>query len=296
MRILITGVNGFIGQHLANQLLKRGHSVTGLGRSKICKVRNITTYCSGSVLDKKTLEKLQDVDTIVHLAALTSHKDIVDNESKTSETDLLGTKNVLETLLKSKANKFLYASTGKVYGKVNYLPIDEKHPTKPQNILGKSKLEVEKLIKTYDNKNKELIIFRVFNVYGPMQNENFLIPTIFKQLSNGKKGLTLGDIEAKRDYIYIDDLIEAFVKVLENRESPGVAIYNICTGIATSASEIVGIISKLKNADIEIKVNPDLIRKDESEEEFGTFEKAKEELGWKPKISLEEGLKKLCKL
>ncbi len=297
MKILITGINGFIGTHLARELLKRGHSVTGLGRSKKCKIHNITTYCSGSVLDKGLLEKaIKDTEAVVHLAALTSHKDIVGNKFKTMEIGLLGTRNLLSSFSKSRsAKKFIYPSTGKVYGKINYLPIDENHPTTPQNILGKSKLEVENLIKRYDNKNKELIIFRIFNVYGPGQNENFLIPTILKQLSNGEKEIILGDIEAKRDYVYIDDLVNAFMLALEHKINQGVSIYNVCTQISKSAFEIVQLINKLRGTDIKIKINPALIRKDESPDEYGSFELIKKDLGWQPQVSLEEGLRKLCK-
>lgn len=295
MRVLITGVNGFIGQHLAHKLLEKGHSVSGIGRSKNCKVKRIKTYYQGSVLDLELLKtSLKDMDIVVHLVAITSHKEIVDKKSKALATNLLGTTNVLEAFTKSKARKFLYASTGKVYGKVLFLPITENHPTNPLNILGKSKLEVEKLINSYNN-NKELIIFRIFNVYGKGQNENFLIPTILKQLSDRKGEIILGDIEAKRDYVYIDDLVNAFVLAIEHEGPPGASIYNICTGIGTSASEIVQLISKIKSVNINIKVNPDLFRKDEMNEEYGSFELANKVFGWKPKINIEQGLKRLIK-
>ncbi len=295
MKILITGVNGFIGQHLAKKLLEKGHFVTGIGRSKKCKVHNIKAYYEGSVLDEKLLESaIKNADATVHLAAITSHKNIVDKKSKTLATNLLGTKNVLDVFLKSKtAKKFLYASTGKVYGKIVYLPITENHPTNPLNILGESKLETEKLIRSCNKDKKEFIIFRIFNVYGPEQNENFLIPTILKQLSNGKKEIVLGDIETKRDYIYIDDLINAFVLAIEGKGSPGISIYNICTGEGSSALKIVNLISKIKGIKVKIKVNSNLIRKDESQEEYGSFELAKRQLGWEPKINIEEGLKRL---
>ncbi len=296
MKILITGVNGFIGQRLASKLLNKGHTVVGIGREEESKIPNIAAYYTGSVLDKKIVERaIVNADAVVHLAAITSHEEIVNKKEETERINFLGTKNVLDVFSKSKARKFLYASTGKVYGKITYLPIDEKHPINPRNILGKSKLEVEKLIKIYDSKEKEFIIFRIFNVYGQGQNENFLIPTILKQLSNGEKEIVLGDIEAKRDYVYIDDLVNAFVLGLEQKVSAGVSIYNICTGVSTSASEIVDLIGQIKGLKIKIKVNSSLIRKDESKEEYGTFDKAKKELGWQPEINLEEGLGKLCK-
>lgn len=296
MKILITGVDGFIGRHLSNELLQRGHFVAGLGRNKKTEIK-LSTYYTGDILDKNLLEKTaKDIDVIVHLAALTSHKDITGNKSKALETNFFGTKNILEIFSKSKTvKKFFYPSTGKVYGKISQLPITENHPTNPLNVLGKSKLKVENLIESYNNNKKSLVIFRIFNIYGPGQNKNFLIPTIMKQLSKNVKEIILGDIEAKRDYIYIDDVIDAFILAIEKKIPLGLSIYNICTGIGSSASQIIDLMSKIKNAKIEIKVNPDLIRADEMKEEYGSFEKVQRELGWEPKISLEEGLKKLCK-
>jgi len=295
MKILITGVNGFIGQYLAKELLKRRHVVIGLGRNKKCAINNIKIYYSGSVLDTRLVEKAtKDVEAVIHLAAKTAHKEIVDNRFETLETNFLGTKNVLDAFLKSKTTKkFLYASTGKVYGKIIHLPIAEDHPTNPLNVLGKSKLITERLIDFYNNNQKEFIIFRIFNIYGFSQNNNFLIPTILAQLNNRKTEIVLGDIDAKRDYIYIDDLVRAFILAIERKGSLGVSIYNICTGRGSSASEIVEIISTIKGEDITVKSNPALLRADEMKDEYGSFEKAKKLLGWEPKISIQEGMQKL---
>lgn len=296
MKILITGVNGFIGQHLARSLINKNYTVIGLGRSKTSLIPEIKYY-SGSVLDKKVISQaIKDVDAIVHLAALTAHQDIVDHKFITLETNFLGTKNLLDAFIAIKsAQKFLYASTGKVYGRIKNLPIKESHATQPLNILGKSKLITERLIDFYSNAEKELVIFRIFNVYGPGQKENFLIPTILSQLTEVKKEIVLGDVEAKRDYIYIDDVVDAFVRTLERKTSPGLSIYNICTGIGTSATKIVKIICKINKKAIDLKSNATLLRQDEMLEEYGSYALAKKELGWVPKITLAEGLRKLLK-
>ncbi len=208
MRILITGINGFIGQHLGAKLVQRGHVVVGLARNKKCKVANIKAYYSGSVLDKKLVEEAaKDAQVIIHLAALTSHKTMVDNKFETLEINLQGTKNVLDAFSKSKnTQKFFYASSGKVYGRIMHLPISEDHPTNPQNVLGKSKLITEKLIDFYNDNQKEFVIFRIFNVYGPGQNKNFLIPTILAQFHEGKKEIVLGDMSRLRYIGYTFEL------------------------------------------------------------------------------------------
>ncbi|MBI4091599.1 MAG: GDP-mannose 4,6-dehydratase [Candidatus Levybacteria bacterium] len=298
MKVLITGIKGFIGQHLSRKLIERGHKVKGLENK------------NGGVLNKILVERaIRDADVVVHLAALTSHKELVDNRLEALEISFLGTKNALDAFVKSKtAKKFLFASTGKVYGKIVRLPIDEDHPTSPLNILGKSKLIAEKLIDFYASTldstsspqalsidQKEFVIFRAFQVYGLEQKRNFLIPTIISQINSGKKEIILGDIKAKRDYVYIDDLIDAFIKVVERKTTKGLSIYNICTGVGSSAGDIVRLIGKIKAKKIKIKVDTDLLREDEMHEEYGSYKKAKKELGWEPKIVLEEGLEMLFK-
>ena len=279
-------MNGFIGQHLFRKLIERGHKVKGLENK------------NGGVLNEKLVEKaVRNAEIVVHLAALTSHKDIADNRFETLETNFLGTKNVLDAFSKSKkTKKFLFASTEKVYGKIVRLPISEDHPTNPLNVLGKSKLITEKLIDFYTSTSlgasqKEFIIFRMFNVYGYGQSKNFLIPTILSQL--GKKEIVLGDIAAKRDYVYIDNVVDVFVKAIESKGMKGLSIYNICTGIGLSARQIVESIGKIKGARIKVKVNKSLLRHDEMDEEYGSYEKAKKELGWEPRISLRYGLGRL---
>ena len=295
MNILITGINGFIGTHLAEELLRRGHIVSGLGKNKKSALPAIKKYYSGSVLDKNIVEKaMKGMEVVIHLAALTAHKEIIDNKFQALETNFLGTKNILDAFSASKtAKRFFYSSTGKVYGKIEHLPITEEHPAHPLNILGKSKLITEKLIDFYSTDTKEFIIFRIFNIYGPAQKENFLVPTILKQLDEGKKEITLGDMEAKRDYVYIDDLINAFVLAIEAKGSVGISTYNICTGQAVSAANIVDIISTIKKQKIIVKKNPALLRSDEMKDEYGSYKTIKKKIGWKPTYSIETGLKKL---
>jgi len=297
MRILITGINGFIGQHLARALISKGHFIIGLDRQKKSLNEKINKYFSRDVLDKKIVEKATgEADIVVHLATLTSHKEIVDNKFETLEVNFLGTKNVLDAFSKSKfAKKFIYSSTGKVYGNIKFLPITEEHPMLPINVLGKSKLIAERLIDFYANDEKSLIIFRIFNVFGPGQKDNFLVPTILKQIKESTE-ITLGDIKAKRDYIYIKDLINAFVLAIEKDIGSGLSIFNICSGKAISAEEIVSEISKINNAPIEVGINQALFRKDEEDVEYGSYEKAERAFGWHPKHSFKKGLEETIKL
>lgn len=297
MKILITGINGFIGQYLGRALISKKHSVIGLGRQKKPIIKDLYRYFYGNILDKKIIEKaIKGAHVIIHLAALTSHEDIVNNKLETLKINLEGTKNILDVFLKSKTiKKFIYCSSGKVYGDIKFLPITEEHPTLPLNTLGKSKLITEKLIDFYANNKKSFIIFRIFNVFGPGQKDNFLIPTILNQIKKSNN-ITLGDIKAKRDYIYINDLINAFILAIEKNINPELSIFNICSGNDTNAKEIVSKISKIKHSPIKININPILLRKDEKNIEYGSYKKAKQILGWCPKYSIERGLKEIIKL
>ena len=291
MNILITGVNGFIGRSLAMNLQQQGYKVTGLGRDNDCSIKGIT-YIKGDVLDRAIIQKAMDgIDVVIHLAGLTAHKDIVDNKYQSLETNFIGTKNVLDAFITSpSAKKFIWSSTGKVYGKIQSLPITEEHPTNPLNVLGQSKLITEQLIRFYANQSKSFVIFRIFNVYGPGQKNNFLIPTILNQIEN--EAVTLGDIKAKRDYTYIEDVIKAFGLAIEKEVVAGLSIFNICSNLGISAGEIVQAIGQSLNRQINISVNNQLFRTDEMDLEYGSYQKIKLALNWEPRHSLLEGLKK----
>ena len=159
MRILVTGINGFIGQHLAKTLVLKGYNVVGLGRKETCSVKSAHNYFCGNILDKRLVKKAMDgVDTVVHLAAVTTHKDMIENKFETFEINFQGTKNILDILPKSSVKKLIYSSTGKVYGTIKSLPITEEHPTLPLSILGKSKLITEKLIDFYSLRHPTFLL------------------------------------------------------------------------------------------------------------------------------------------
>jgi UDP-glucose 4-epimerase len=295
MNVLLTGINGFIGRNLAYHLLRQGYGVVGIGTSKNCVVNDISAYYSGTILDNDLISKvIKNVDVIIHLAALTSHTDIVNNKFRTLEINLKGTQNILDAFnCSERAHKIIYSSTGKVYGEIKQVPITEKSPTKPLNILGKSKLITEQLIDFYSDSDKDFTIFRIFQIYGPNQQNNFLIPTILSQVDNickKKVKIVLGDIKAKRDYVYVDDVINAFIKAIEVKNKSNLNIFNICTGQPSSAEEIVEIIAVKLGIHVDIEINKKLFRSDEMDVEYGSYKKAQNFLEWSPKFTLEQGL------
>lgn len=295
MDILITGINGFIGRNIAIKLIKAGHRIIGVGNKAYSELNKICEYHPVSVLDQIEINKLvNDVDLVIHLAAITAHKEIVDNKFETLEINLNGTKNILNAFNDSKkAKKFIYASTGKVYGKINNLPLTEESLTSPLNILGKSKLIAEKLIDFYSNNNKTYVVFRIFQAYGPGQIKSFLIPTIISQLdfkTSNTQTVSLGDIRAQRDYVFIDDISSAFKAVINSDLPKGMNIFNLSSSLPKSANDIILLIERLFGLRIKVNVDKNLLRNDEESVEYGSYEKANKELGWEPSTSIEDGL------
>ena len=290
-KILITGVGGFIGKELASALAGEGYKVYGTSKSQI-KLNNIIVHNANILDGKKIIQVCKNMDYVIHCAAVTEYRNISDFPIESLKTNVIGTYNVLKAFAKSNAKSFIFPSSGKVYGKPNYLPYNEEHSKNPNTSLGKMKEICEELITYFsDFSDKSFFILRLFNVYGQHQKKYFLIPTILSQIN--EKKILLGDIKSKRDFIYIKDVIDCFSKIIKNNKK-GIQIYNVGSGISHSAYEIVSIISRLKNKKFEIELYKPKLRKNEAFEERSNIRKLKN-IGWKPKYSLEDGLNEMIK-
>ena len=286
-RILITGISGFIGRRLAAALIKQGHQVFGLARTDATMEDVIIQ--KADVLDALAVEEAcKDKEVVIHLSAVTAHQHIINNPYQALHVNLIGTYNVLSAVAKSEVQYFIYPSSGKVYGKPNYLPYDENHPVNPQTMLGKMKHFAESLIDFFaSGSNKTFTILRIFNVYGAGQKSEFLIPTILRQIDGSV--IWLGNIDDKRDYLYLDDLIDAFNLIIDSSLS-GLSIMNVGSGISHSAREIVELLGCLVGKELIIKADASKFRKDEICEERANIERIRA-LGWSPKHDLELGLR-----
>jgi len=287
-KIVVTGGTGFIGRNLCARLVEEGWDVTTLIIEDHV-LPNVKTIKS-NILDANSLSSfIEEADVVVHLAAITEHDAIVNRPFETLELNYAGTRNVLNAFVKGKAKHFIYPSSGKVYGKPVYLPYDEEHPTKPSTILGKSKLIAEKLIDFYSYfSTKSFTIMRIFNVYGPGQGGTFLIPTIMRQLAQPK--IVLGDLRPMRDYIYVKDLIEAFMTVIKSPEKSANA-YNVGSGQSYSAQQIISTIEGITGIRHEIVTDHSRYRKDEFDDERADTGKLAR-LGWLAHTDLKTGLRK----
>lgn len=291
-KIFISGVNGFIGNNLARYFIHGGFDVVGIGRKEKSTVDGVK-YLQSDILDADKYSHLvSGSDLVVHLAATTFHDEIVKNPTEAFWTSWFGTWNILKAFSAGTGRHFLYASTGKVYGDAGPLPFREEITCRPLNILGFTKYTCEHLVDFFSrlNQQKSFSVARIFNVYGKGQRDSFLIPAIIKQIKDGNKIIGLGDIKAKRDYVYIDDVVSAVSSIMF-AGGTGLKIFNVGSGNSYSAEDIVKLISRITGDNLGISGDFSKKRIDELDEEYCSYDKLAG-LGWKPH-TLEDGLREM---
>jgi len=276
-KILLTGSSGFVGRHLHSELVKEGGKVLTFD------------------LPSKDIRKwgdLKDVsaDLVYHLAAVTYIPYSFKNPRITYETNVLGTLNVLELCRLQDIKKIVYTSSY-VYGQPKYLPVDEKHPVKPTNPYTYSKLMGERLCEAYaEFYGIECVILRPFNIYGEGQGERFLIPSIFKQIFE-KGAIRLENPNPRRDFLYVKDLVEAYLKAGKYNKSK-FEVFNIGYGKSYSVRELVDMIMKICGRKVKVTYEG-RSRKGEIADVVADTAKARKRLKWKPKTKIEDGLKRV---
>lgn len=219
-RILITGGNGFIGQHLSRLLVQNDYAVTTMDMWGGYKEKGINKI-TGNVLDKHTLNKAtKNTDMVVHMAAMMGVKNTERNRIDTLDVNILGTKNLLESCVKNKVKKVLLTSSSEVYGNQNYFPVSEENPLNPKSVYAVTKLAGEEYVKAYcQDYNMDYNIVRYHNAYGEEQNQNFVIPRFIKKVLNNEPPLIYGTGEQIRCFCYIQDIIQGTYEVLSSEDA-----------------------------------------------------------------------------
>ena len=285
MNTLVTGSEGFIGKQLVSSLKEKEASVEEID---IKKGIDLTNW--GQLYD--FIKTMPHIDVLFHLAAIVFIPYSFKNPRTTYTTNMMGTLNMLEIARTLDIKKFVFASTY-VYGWPQYLPIDENHPIQAISPYNQSKILGEELCKGYHNDyGLQCIILRPFNIYGTGQNKDFLIPSIIAQLPSKK--ITLENPKPMRDYVYIDDIVSAYIKAA-TYDVKGVEIFNIGAGVSYSVKEIADkIISLSQNKEVTVSYTYKT-RENEIMNIVADIQKAKEKMKWQPTIDIDSGLSKLLK-
>jgi len=276
----VTGSSGFIGKHLVHALKSSGINVLEISRST-------------SSIDVTDWEKVQNIpaqDMVFHLAGITNIQEAFAQPRNVYFTNYVGTLNMLEWCRIHDIEKMVYVSTF-VYGVPQYLPVDEAHPIAPNNPYSQSKLMGEELCEAYcRDHGLNITILRLFNIYGPRQTGNFLVPQILRQLSGGK--VVLGDPSPKRDFLYISDVINALITV-STSDTDGCNVYNVGSGKSDSAGDIANMLVDVnfeqtgKSASIEYTYDK---RKSEIADTIANIDKVKKDMEWIPQVDIKTGL------
>ncbi|EOZ2160012.1 4,6-dehydratase LegB [Campylobacter coli] len=302
MKILVTGADGFIGSHLCESLVQKGHKVRALsqynsfnfwGHLEKSPYLKDMEVVSGDLRDSFFCEKItQGMDAIFHLGALIAIPYSYEAPQSYVDTNVKGTLNMLEAAKKNEISHFIHTSTSEVYGTAKYVPIDEKHPLQPQSPYSASKIAADMMALSYYNAfNLNVNIARPFNTYGPRQSARAIIPTIITQILSGAKELKLGDLSPTRDLNFVLDTCEGFISLLKLNHFG--EVYNIGSGTEYSMQEVLDLIQKILNQNIKIIQDEKRLRPKNSEVFRLKCDSSKLQNAtyWQSKISLEEGLK-----
>jgi UDP-glucose 4-epimerase len=304
-KVLVTGGAGYIGAHVAAELLKSGYSIriyddfsNGLHRRVDGKFRDIV---DGDMLDRvKLLAALDGIDAVIHLAAKKAVEESVKDPLKYYENNVGGTLNLLGAMAAKGVKQLVYSSSAAVYSPNDKEAVLEDDPTAPLSPYGASKLLAEQLISSVGLAEQiSNISLRYFNVVGSNiaefgdNSKDNLVPKVFLALKNGKRPQIYGsnyptpDGTCIRDYIHVQDLALAHLAALKKVESGYISqVYNVGSGKGYSVKEMMDQISKSLGRDINPEVSQ--ARAGDSPKLIASIDKIKEQLGWSPKASLEE--------
>lgn len=276
--ILVTGGKGFIGKHLVKCLEGAGHTVLSLSRA------------DGDVGEKKTWLSLPSVDHVIHLAARNFVPDSWADKAEFIHTNVVGTQHALDYCQKHAA-KMIFVSAY-LYGIPKRLPIREDDPLAPNNPYALSKMLAEELCIFHAKySGTPVTILRPFNVYGFGQRQDYLIVKIFDAIQQGEE-IRLQDLTPKRDYVYVDDLVNAIIRALEKEPTDQCTIYNIGSGQSYSVEELVNIIQEVCASNLPV-ISDNIKRIQEISDVRADITYAQRYLQWAPQYSLEQGLQQV---
>ena len=297
MNFLITGAAGFLGSALANRLAREGHQVRGMDDLSAGDPQSLSPdvlFTRGDVNDRPKLwTLLQDVDCVYHLAARVLVSESVLYPREYNSVNVGGTVSLMEAMRDVGVRRVVFVSSGAVYGDQDEQPLYEQDPPNPHSPYAVSKLSAEHYVRTIGNLWAiETVSLRVFNAYGPGQHlppsHPSVIPNFIRQAVRGGTLVVHSDGRQTRDYVFVDDVVNAMVAAATADEINRLVI-NVGSGVETSVRELAKMVLDVTKSKAELMFNP---RNDPGVSRMcADLSLAQERLGYKPRVSLRDGLR-----
>jgi NAD dependent epimerase/dehydratase len=304
-KIMVTGADGFIGSHLAEELVRRGYTVSafvyynsfnswGWLDHSPTEIKKEIEIFEGDIRDPYGVRNaMQKCDVIFHLAALVAIPYSYHSPDTYIDTNIKGTLNILQAARELEVEKVVHTSTSEVYGTAKYVPISEEHPLQGQSPYAASKIGADQLaLSFYYSFSTPISIIRPFNTYGPRQSARAVIPTIITQIAQGERKIKLGALTPTRDFNYIRDTVRGFIEVAKSSATIG-EVVNIGSDFEISIGEAAHMIADIMGVEIEIETETKRLRPEKSEVEHlrADITKARRLFGWKPDYGGKTGFK-----
>ena len=295
MKVCVTGGAGFIGSHVADSLLGRGHTVHVIDDLSTGRRQNVP---SGAQLFEQDIRSDRaaaliaehEYDLLVHHAAQMDVRRSVEAPGFDADVNIRGLLNLMEAGVEHGLQKVVFASTGgAIYGEPEYTPQDLYHPRRPVSPYGVAKLAAEKYLQYYRHEyGVETVSLRYANVYGPRQNphgEAGVVAIFARELLTGGQPVIYGDGEQTRDYVYVGDVVHANLAALSYQ---GSGVFNVGTTRETSVNELFRTMRDIAGSDVPEEHAP--AKPGEQQRSVLGIEQSSQQLGWEPQVALDEGL------
>jgi len=302
LKILVTGGAGFIGRHLVQMLVDDGQVVVfdNLSNSSEELLRSVSgefSFVKGDITNYDQISSVvSGVDFVIHLAAKISVIDSVKDPEKTKRNNVYGTENLLKACVANNVKNFIAASSASVYGDLQTpdISLDEKSKTNPFSPYGQSKLEMENLIKQFSIDHElNTTILRIFNIYGKGQSSEYagVITKFAQNIWDNESLLIYGDGLQTRDFISIVDVVDSIKLTMAKVSGKRGTIYNIASGKTITIHDLAKLMLSISG--ITLKISNVETKKGDIKYSKASIELAKSQLGFEPKIRLEDGIKNL---
>ncbi len=265
MRILITGVAGFLGRPLARRLINEGHTVRGLDDLSASHADGLPPgldFIEADVRDLSAMwAAMQDIETVVHLAAKVAVRESLRYPRDYNQVNVGGTVTLLEAMRDRDAKRLVFASSGAIYGTQAAQPLTENTPPHPESPYAVSKLASEYYIETVGQLwGLQTIALRIFNAYGPGQHLTVahppVIPQFFKQILGQGSLVISGDGGQTRDFVYVEDVVAALARAATIDRVPDVGVVNVGSGVETSIAVLAALIGKVTRHEPQLLHHP----------------------------------------